>query len=149
MFFLKKLKADTHSSMVCCPLSLNALRTYVDLVCGATGYASDILIIDQNIDLAETSTTAYGTEIAKDIRRRSFAGLIVLRTANNSVDEVDDYLNEGDVDICVGKSDSQDVVAKQIKQAYIQKTRGSLLSEKSAINPTEQDFEISSQNRCV
>jgi len=145
----KKLQADTRSSKVCCPLSLTALQTYVDIVCGATGHASDILIIDQNIDLAETSSTAYGTEIVKDIRCRSFAGLIVLRTANNSVDEVGNYLNEGCVDICVGKSDSQDVVAKQIKQAYVRKIRGKILlsAGKSALKSTEQAFEESSQNK--
>jgi hypothetical protein len=117
----KKLRADETTSMVCCPTSQNAVQAYVNRVCGVTGDASDILIIDQNINLPEERSIVYGTELAKEIRGRFFRGLIALRTANDSAKDIDTYLSEGHIDICLGKSDSHDIVAEQIKQAYVRK----------------------------
>jgi hypothetical protein len=117
----KKLRADVNTSIVCCPTSQNAVQAYVNRVCGVTGDASDILIIDQNINLPEERSIVYGTELAKEVRGRFFCGLIALRTANDSAQDFETYLSEGYIDICLGKSDSHDVVAEQIKQAYMQK----------------------------
>jgi hypothetical protein len=116
----KKLQADVNTSMVCCPTSQKTVQAYVDRVCGVTGDSSDILIIDQNINLPEERSIVYGTELAKEIRGRFFCGFIALRTANDSAQEIETYLSEGNIDICLGKSDSHDVVAEQIKQAYMQ-----------------------------
>lgn len=139
----KKLQADASTSIVCCPTSQNAVQAYVDRVCGLIGDASDILIIDQNIDLTEETSIAYGTEIAKEIRGRSFDGLIALRTANDSAQEVEKYLSEGSIDICLGKSDSHDVVAEQIKQAYVKKIRS--ISNESALRSKTSKVETSIQ----
>jgi len=82
-----------------------------------------VVIFDQNIDLKEPEgiVTVLGTDLAVELKRFNFNGLVVIRSANSSSSDFDQYMSTGVVDFCVGKSESHKDLASRIQNAYISK----------------------------
>mmetsp|Transcript_30276 Transcript_30276/g.39048 ORF Transcript_30276/g.39048 Transcript_30276/m.39048 type:complete len:126 (-) Transcript_30276:117-494(-) len=67
------------------------------------------------------ATTILGTDLAKELKDNHFKGLVVIRSANSSSSDFDQYMSTGVVDFCVGKSESHKDLASRIQNAYISK----------------------------
>eukprot|EP00615_Pteridomonas_danica_P000953 CAMPEP_0114331592 /NCGR_PEP_ID=MMETSP0101-20121206/2514_1 /TAXON_ID=38822 ORGANISM="Pteridomonas danica, Strain PT" /NCGR_SAMPLE_ID=MMETSP0101 /ASSEMBLY_ACC=CAM_ASM_000211 /LENGTH=546 /DNA_ID=CAMNT_0001461975 /DNA_START=953 /DNA_END=2593 /DNA_ORIENTATION=- len=82
-----------------------------------------VVIFDQNIDLKEPEgiVTVLGTDLAVELKRFNFNGLVVIRSANSSSSDFDQYMSTGVVDFCVGKSESHKDLASRIQNFYIKK----------------------------
>jgi len=126
-------------SKVCCPDSTEAVNRFVDDVIGTSDFPvvrpADVVLLDQNIELKEASTdesaslmkradaVVLGTDIARDLRKRDYNGLIIIRSANSSAEDKEKYYARGDVDFCVGKASSNKELAKSIAGAYHDRKR--------------------------
>mmetsp|Transcript_731 Transcript_731/g.909 ORF Transcript_731/g.909 Transcript_731/m.909 type:complete len:734 (+) Transcript_731:145-2346(+) len=120
---LPLLKCDSKSSLVTCPKSnddVDEFMTYIKTKVNPI----NIVIFDQNIDLNlvnDGATTILGTDLAKELKDNHFKGLVVIRSANSSSSDFDQYMSTGVVDFCVGKSESHKDLASRIQNAYISK----------------------------
>jgi hypothetical protein len=147
---LPLLKCDPKQCCVTCPSNRRDvavfLATCIELL-------ADIVILDQNIDLAsevplfvlffpspikllslegvcclelvsQANSTILGTDLAHDLRARGFRGLVLIRSANSSTEDAEEYLRDGAVDCCLGKTQSHKDMSASILAAYMsRKTR--------------------------
>jgi hypothetical protein len=148
---LPLLKCDPKQCCVTCPSNRRDvavfLATCIELL-------ADIVILDQNIDLAsevplfvlffhrhtscshslggvcclelvsQANATILGTDLAHDLRARGFRGLVLIRSANSSTEDAEEYLRDGAVDCCLGKTQSHKDMSASIMAAYMsRKTR--------------------------
>mmetsp|Transcript_30277 Transcript_30277/g.39050 ORF Transcript_30277/g.39050 Transcript_30277/m.39050 type:complete len:108 (-) Transcript_30277:155-478(-) len=65
------------------------------------------------------ATTILGTDLAKELKDNHFKGLVVIRSANSSSSDFDQYMSTGVVDFCVGKSESHKDLAERIQARYM------------------------------
>jgi len=119
---LPALKADIASSRVVCPRSKADVDDFLAFVIGKDGSA-DIIILDQNIELCKEEGIIFGTALASKLRGLGFLGLIAIRSANSSPDDKMRYLKAG-ADLCIGKDQSNKVLASIISCAYVEKKNG-------------------------
>ena len=66
----------------------------------------------------------FGTDLASKLRAQAFQGLVLIRSANSSSEDVKGYLLGGSVDCCLGKTQSHKDVAKSILEALETKKAG-------------------------
>jgi hypothetical protein len=107
------MEADMQLSTVICPKTSEEVDLFfADVIGGRRGDRSgdreetlvstpaltpaDVVILDQNIDLKGTENgTIYGTDLALKLRTSGFKGLIVLRSGNSSVQDIQEYTASG------------------------------------------------------
>lgn len=136
---LPLMEADMQLSTVICPKTSEEVDLFfADVIGGRRGDRSgdreetlvstpaltpaDVVILDQNIDLKGTENgTIHGTDLALKLRTSGFKGLIVLRSGNSSVQNIQEYTASGAVDACLGKDGNHRELAAQILAAYARK----------------------------
>jgi FixJ family two-component response regulator len=62
--------------------------------------------------------TILGTDLAIKLRDEKFSGMVIIRSANSSVDDFKYYMSTGAIDLCVSKSGPNKELAVQIESAY-------------------------------
>ena len=149
---LPKLGADMARSMVIQPSSQkcvddfvgDALGAVTDGSLGASAHA-DVVILDQNIEFMKSGANqvVFGTDLATKLRSCGFLGLIVVRSANVETSDIEEYMKDGAVDVCLGKVGSNQMVAENIKKAFIAKQS----SSSSSFSFSSSSFLISSNRR--
>jgi hypothetical protein len=85
---------------------------------------ADIAVLDQNIEMQDGSKTIFGTDLAKELRQRNFAGVVCIRTANAEKSDVDAYMQSGGIDVCIGKQLATADVVSILSKAHSAKTSG-------------------------
>jgi hypothetical protein len=65
-----------------------------------------------------------GTKLAMDLRSESFEGLILIRSANSTKEDVAGYLRTGAVDGCLGKDQGSKELVNDICSAFHRKQAG-------------------------
>jgi hypothetical protein len=131
---LPHLNADMAASRVVRPTSHSDVDAFVDNALGGGGASTpggcanrpaDVVILDQNIEFEEHGAhrIVHGTSLAAQLRSAGFNGLVVVRSANMSSEDVEEYLRHGTVDCCIGKTGSNQKVAQDIKEALALKDR--------------------------
>jgi hypothetical protein len=115
-------QADTPCSSVCCPQSPEDVAAFLDAVLAPP--VADIVLLDQNIELQHGAETAFGTDLAKELRQRNFAGLVAIRSANAEVSDITAYMQSGHVDVCIGKEVATAAVVAILSRALEEKTYG-------------------------
>ncbi len=63
-----------------------------------------------------------GTDLAKKLRCRGYRGLLLIRSANDSSNDIESYMDEGYVDGCIGKNANGADTAILIQEAYRRKS---------------------------
>jgi hypothetical protein len=101
----KALDADRNTSVVCCPENEADVATFMDQIFSPPPPAA-IVLLDQNIDLANGVPRVLGTTLADELRLRRFEGLVVVRSANAAASDNEEYLRSGSVDTCIGKHET-------------------------------------------
>eukprot|EP00615_Pteridomonas_danica_P014739 CAMPEP_0114406222 /NCGR_PEP_ID=MMETSP0102-20121206/21026_1 /TAXON_ID=38822 ORGANISM="Pteridomonas danica, Strain PT" /NCGR_SAMPLE_ID=MMETSP0102 /ASSEMBLY_ACC=CAM_ASM_000212 /LENGTH=531 /DNA_ID=CAMNT_0001572073 /DNA_START=418 /DNA_END=2013 /DNA_ORIENTATION=+ len=117
---LSRLGADIPNSVVCCPKTHGQVEVFVNKALN-----SDICILDQHIELNGDNThqTVLGTDIARELRVRKFRGLVLIRSANSSELDAQEYMADGSVHGTLGKAESHQDMAAKICFAYAQHKR--------------------------
>lgn len=100
---------------------------------------ADIVILDQHIELNGGESLVLGTKIAHDLRLRHYEGLILIRSANSNTIDCENYLSSGEVDVCLGKSQSHTELVQSIAKAYWEKHEktSSVSSDHSGVRTAE------------
>ena len=62
-----------------------------------------------------------GTDLSSDLRAQNFNGLVVIRSANSSAEDFENYMRNGDVDVCIGKHGSHSDIAELIRSEFTKK----------------------------
>jgi hypothetical protein len=129
---LPKLGADMALSKVIQPSSQKCVDDFVgdalgaatDGSLGASAHA-DVVILDQNIEFVESGVdqVVFGTDLATKLRLCGFTGLVVVRSANLETSDIEEYMKDGAVDVCLGKVGSNQMVAENIRKAFIVKQK--------------------------
>ena len=141
---LPKLGADMARSKVIRPSSQKCVDGFIADALGAATDGSldasthaDVVILDQNIEFVESGVNqvALGTDLATKLRSCGFLGLVVVRSANFETSDIEDYMKDGAVDVCLGKVGSNQMVAENIQKAFITK------------QPSSSSFQISLNRR--
>jgi hypothetical protein len=78
-------------------------------------YSYDSLVIQASDEKA----TVLGTVLANKLRSNGFKGIVVLRSADDAEDHQHDFMKDGAVDICVGKTQSMKELAETIRKKVI------------------------------
>jgi len=119
----KALEADCETSVVCCPRNASDVTTFMDQIFSPPPSA-EIVLLDQNIDLGDVGAPRMlGTNLADELRLRGYEGLLVIRSANTTVSDDNEYLRSGSVDVCIGKHETQKNAVELIVKAYISKNK--------------------------
>jgi hypothetical protein len=50
-----------------------------------------------------------GTDLSSDLRAQNFNGLVVIRSANSSAEDFENYMRNGDVDVCIGNEEDAEL----------------------------------------
>jgi DNA-binding response OmpR family regulator len=79
-----------------------------------------------------------GTNLAEDLRSRNFEGLILIRSANSTKEDVAGYMRTGAVDGCLGKDQGSKELVADICAAFRQKQESCTTSLGLQQQPTSQ-----------
>lgn len=116
---LPRLKVDEARSHVVCPKTKADCEFFLDKVEGAHDGSgpADIVLLDQNIELEKD--LCLGTELARDLRTRGFRGVVLVRSANTSSEDIQGYMKGGLVTACFGKNGNNNELATEIRAVYL------------------------------
>lgn len=115
---------ECHASEDSCvetPTATSAVDEFFNSVLGSeesNSRPADIVILDQNIELNTGEPLILGTDIAHNLRVHHFKGLVLIRSANSSVTDRENYLSSGEVDGCLGKAQSPSELVRSIAKVY-------------------------------
>ena len=62
--------------------------------------------------------TVLGTDLAVELRKYNYQGLVIIRSANSSTSDFESYMASEAVNACVGKSESHKDLAARIRNIY-------------------------------
>ena len=121
---------------------MSAVEDFIGSVIGceeSSNRPADIVILDQHIELNGGESLVLGTRIAHDLRLRHYEGLVLIRSANSNTIDCENYMSSGDVDGCLGKSQSHTELVQSIAKAYWEKQEktSSVSSGRSEVRTAE------------
>jgi len=77
-------------------------------------------LLNVHVQIGGQKLAVLGTDLARKLRFRGFPGLVVVRSGNDSESEQRDFMKDGSVDMCLGKSESTKDIAIVIRKKWRQ-----------------------------